>query len=227
MSLSKFTRFARQNAIALTALFIALGGTGYAAVAINGANIKNGSITAKKLKKHTLTGTQINLKKLGTVVAASRAANAQYAVNAGTATQADDANTLGGVAAGGYLRSGCGTGKVEAYATIAGRTSTPSTFSSSSTYLHNAYDCSGQQIEIRRISTGVYDVSVPGVTSQVAFANVVVCPLGTGVLCLAYPTYTVTASPISFGPDAGDYQIQINNSTDGDPEDATVDLLLP
>jgi hypothetical protein len=39
----KVIRFARQNAIALTALFVALGGTGYAAAAINGKNIKNGS----------------------------------------------------------------------------------------------------------------------------------------------------------------------------------------
>ena len=40
--------------VALIALFIALGGTGYAAVKINGKNIKNGTISGKKLKNRTL-----------------------------------------------------------------------------------------------------------------------------------------------------------------------------
>ena len=40
--------------VALVALFIALGGTGYAALTINGKNIKNGTISGKKLKNRTL-----------------------------------------------------------------------------------------------------------------------------------------------------------------------------
>jgi len=40
--------------VALVALFIALGGTGYAAIKINGKNIKNGTVTGKKLKNRTL-----------------------------------------------------------------------------------------------------------------------------------------------------------------------------
>jgi len=45
--------------VAVIALFAALGGTGYAASQISGKNIKNRSIAAKKLKKHTLTTTEI------------------------------------------------------------------------------------------------------------------------------------------------------------------------
>ena len=46
-------------AVALLALFVALGGTGYAAVKINGKSIKAGTITGKKLKNKTLTGNKV------------------------------------------------------------------------------------------------------------------------------------------------------------------------
>jgi hypothetical protein len=55
--------WARRNAIALLALFVALGGTGYAAATINGKLIKNGTIGGKKLKKDTLGGRQVKESK--------------------------------------------------------------------------------------------------------------------------------------------------------------------
>ena len=71
------------NAMATIAVFVALGGSGYAAVTINGRTIRNRSIPGKKLKdrtitrskvaKNALTGTEVNETKLGTV---ARAANA-------------------------------------------------------------------------------------------------------------------------------------------------------
>ncbi len=50
--------------ISLVALFVSLGGTGYAAVKINGKNIKNKSISGKKLKTGTLTGRHIKNRSL-------------------------------------------------------------------------------------------------------------------------------------------------------------------
>jgi hypothetical protein len=87
--------------VSLIALFVALGGTGYAAVKINGKNlksksvsgaklknktitgakIKNRTITAGKVKSNTLTGTQIDEAKLGTVPSAVNATNATNATN--------------------------------------------------------------------------------------------------------------------------------------------------
>src|SRR3712207_5498481 len=64
------------TAVALVALFVALGGTGYAAVKVNGKNIKNRTVTAKKFKKNTLTGRQIRESKLGSVPKAGRATSA-------------------------------------------------------------------------------------------------------------------------------------------------------
>ena len=75
-----------STAVALLALFVALGGTGYAAVKVNGKNIKNRTITGKKLKNrtitggklknNTLTGKQIKESKLATVPKTKRATTA-------------------------------------------------------------------------------------------------------------------------------------------------------
>lgn len=72
--------------IAVIALFVALGGTGYAAVQISGKSLKNNSVPGKKLKNKTvtggkvkpnsLTGAQINEGTLGTVPSAASATNA-------------------------------------------------------------------------------------------------------------------------------------------------------
>jgi hypothetical protein len=80
-------------AISLLALVVALGGTGYAAVKINGKNIKPRTITGKKLKKDTLTGRQIREAKLATVPRAE------------LATSAGSANALSDAARAGFLSS--------------------------------------------------------------------------------------------------------------------------
>src|SRR4051812_32547401 len=96
-------------AISLLALSVALGGTGYAAVKINGRNIKARTITGKKLKNRTLTGNkvknrpltgnklknnpltgrQLRESKLGTVP------RADLATTAGTANALSDAARAG------------------------------------------------------------------------------------------------------------------------------------
>jgi len=65
------SRVSPSMAVALLALFVALGGTGYAAAKLNGRNIVNGSITGKKLKRNTLGGRQIRESSLGKVPSAS------------------------------------------------------------------------------------------------------------------------------------------------------------
>jgi len=61
------------NVIATLALFIALGGSSYAALTITGKNVKNGSLTWRDLKRNTLAGSRIKESRLGRV---PRAANA-------------------------------------------------------------------------------------------------------------------------------------------------------
>jgi hypothetical protein len=80
-------------AVALLALFVALGGTGYAVTKINGKNLKDRSVPAKKLKKDQLSGTEINESKLGKVPSAAEADHAAAADNATNATNATNAQT--------------------------------------------------------------------------------------------------------------------------------------
>ena len=72
--------------VAFAALFTAMGGTGYAALKITGADVANSSLTGldvknaslgwKELKPDTLGGSRIDEAALGTVPSAANAANA-------------------------------------------------------------------------------------------------------------------------------------------------------
>jgi hypothetical protein len=110
--------WARRNAIALLALFVALGGTGYAAATINGKLIKNGTIGGKKLKNQTISGKKLKKDTLGarqvkestlgkvpSATLADSASAAEKAKSADTATSAnsaDNAARLDGAPASSY-----------------------------------------------------------------------------------------------------------------------------
>jgi hypothetical protein len=66
-------RLTYSNVMASLAVFIALGGSSYAAFTINGNAIKNRSIAGRKLHRNTLTGWQIKESRLGRVPRAHRA----------------------------------------------------------------------------------------------------------------------------------------------------------
>jgi hypothetical protein len=75
------TRLTYANVVATMALVLALGGVSYAAIklpknSVGTKQIKNAAVTGAKVKKHTLTGKNINLKKLGTVPSATTATTA-------------------------------------------------------------------------------------------------------------------------------------------------------
>lgn len=66
-------RLTYANAMSTVAVFIALGGSSYAAVTINGSSIRNRSIPGSKLRHDTLTGVQIRESKLARVPRARNA----------------------------------------------------------------------------------------------------------------------------------------------------------
>lgn len=90
------------NVMASIAVFLALGGVGYAATSINGSEIKKQTVGAGKLKNGTLTSTQvkqnglngsvIDESSLGTVPSAQTAVSATTAGSAATASSATTAN---------------------------------------------------------------------------------------------------------------------------------------
>jgi hypothetical protein len=56
-----------SNVMATLAVFIALGGTSYAAITLTGRDVKDGSLTNRDLKRNTLGGNRIKESRLGKV----------------------------------------------------------------------------------------------------------------------------------------------------------------
>lgn len=67
-------RLSYANVMSTIAVFVALGGTTYAAATITGGDVKNKSLTGKDVKPNSLTGKQIAERRLGTVRRARNAA---------------------------------------------------------------------------------------------------------------------------------------------------------
>jgi hypothetical protein len=66
-------RLTYANVMSTLAVFIALGGSSYAALTISGSSIENRSISGAKLQKNTLTGKHIRESRLKRVPRAARA----------------------------------------------------------------------------------------------------------------------------------------------------------
>jgi hypothetical protein len=110
-------RLTYANVVATLALFVALGGTGYAASQITSRDVKNRSLKGGDLKKNTVTGTEIRESRLGRVPAADNAVTADVSKTAGSATTAgsagvadvanvaNDAQQLAGQGVGAFERS--------------------------------------------------------------------------------------------------------------------------
>lgn len=113
--------------VSLVALVVALSGTAVAGVRLVNGNrlIRRGSLSANRLRKHSISRRQINLRKLGTVPRAKSAGSAtlaghattsvyavkaQSAVSADSATTAGNASALGGQPASSFLTTGARIG---------------------------------------------------------------------------------------------------------------------
>ena len=162
--------------VAMAALLVALSGTAVAAghLARGDSLIAKKSLSGNRLRNHTLSGTQINLSKLGKVNSAKKAdtaTNATNATNATTAATATNALSLGGIAASGYTRNDCSsiTGQIKGFALVPASTS----FSSTLTDVAGAYNCSGQAVQARRIGLGDYEVKFLGSPVTIALGNIV------------------------------------------------------
>jgi hypothetical protein len=143
-------------AISLLALFVALGGTGYAAVKINGKNIKARTVTGTKLKNRTITGTKLKNNTLtGKQIAESKLATVP---RARLATTASIASAVAGGVAGGFVRRGkvvdTDIVKLAATGTSAGTSPLRTVFTSGPFSLQAAcWNASGGKTAIRLLFT--------------------------------------------------------------------------
>jgi hypothetical protein len=101
--------------ISLVALFVSLGGAGYAAITVTGKNVKNSSLTGKDVKNSSLTGSDVKNSSLtgsdvrdnrlgGSDILESSLGKVPSAGNADSAGSANNANALNGIAASGLVR---------------------------------------------------------------------------------------------------------------------------
>jgi hypothetical protein len=189
------TRPSPAMVVAVLALFVALGGSGYAAVQLNGKNIKNRSIVGQKLKRNTLTGREIRESRLGTVPSARNAsllagrAPDDFLQAGGTAANASrldglppssflpaggtaaNASRLDGLPPSSWVRRECdqNTGQIKGVAAVDASPTFPATFTQVS-----GYNCSGQPVEARRLSMGRYEVRFNGSPVTRALATAIV-----------------------------------------------------
>jgi hypothetical protein len=89
-------RLTYANVVATLALFVALGGSSYAALSITSKDVRNRSLKGGDLRKNTITGTEVNESKLKQVPkarTAETAGTADISKSSGTATTAGSATT--------------------------------------------------------------------------------------------------------------------------------------
>lgn len=157
--------------IACLALFVALGGTVLAATKIDGRTIKPrslpgnrlviGSVPGNRIADDSLKGSQIQLGTLGQVPSAARAASADTARRAQTATAADhaaDATTINGHAVG------CPAGRRQ----YAGACWDLNSSAAAVTATEAAAACAAQGGELPMVLTFVAFLREPGVQVAVA-----------------------------------------------------------
>jgi hypothetical protein len=182
--------------VALLALFVALGGSSYAAVkigardiargavgtraiannAIRSGDIHNATVSGLDVRDDSLTNADIDNTNLSarTAVSADTATRATTAASANTAsnaTNADNAGKLDGLDSADFTRPACTsqTGALKGTVTIAASPAFSGTFTAVP-----GYNCSGQSIEARRLSMGRYEVRFNGSPATQAVATAIV-----------------------------------------------------
>jgi hypothetical protein len=149
--------------VAFVALFVAMGGIGYATAklkpnSVKAKNIKSGAVTTDKIADGAVT-----TPKFAANAVAPYATNAVNAMNAANAANADK---LGGVAPG-----GCQTGWLKASAVV---NTTPLTPANPDMDVPG-FDCASSAadaIHVHRDDVGRYTVTLAGVDSGVAISSI-------------------------------------------------------
>jgi hypothetical protein len=189
--------------VALIALFVALGGTALAVKKISGSALVNRSVANTKIKKGTLTKTEINVKALGTVPKATTANEANFAKNAG---QLDGKNAD-------TFQFACQDGAIKGYALVNGDGTFPSTFTSEVGLVPEKFNCAQGTVQARRVDQGNYRVLFPSSTAKIAVAN----SYGPG----SFDEYV----SVNREESTGEWEVVIHNSS-GQPTDHHFTIIL-
>jgi hypothetical protein len=200
--------------ISVVALFVALGGTSYAAFTTLPSNsvgtmqLKAWAVTGTKIRNGAVTGSKLNL-------AGFTVPSAQHASSASTATSAGNAAALGGISAAGYTRNDCSstTGQIKGFAEVDDLTLT-----SSFADISIGYNCSHEAVQARELGTGVYEVRFPDNPAWLAVGNVIDVGGCSGGPCVGTVSFT------RVGP--GDWRVRTTTASGAD-ENYMFDMIVP
>jgi hypothetical protein len=174
----KLSRPSPAMVVALIALFVALGGSGYAATKFNPKVIKNNTVPGKKLKNNSLPG-----QKLRNNSVTGRKINEATMLTVPSATNAE---RFGGQLPGAFLEAGATAANSQKLTGLEptsfvrrecdqsnGQNKGVLTLTASPTFSATfipvpGYNCSGQTIEARRLGMGRYEVRFNGSPSTQA-----------------------------------------------------------
>jgi hypothetical protein len=129
---------------------------------LGGAEISEGALTAGGDLNGSLAGAQIDAGAIGTT---------EVAANSLTGSDINE-STLS------VAGMGCQPGKLRGYALIHGGPGMPSTFTASTQWVSDTFNCSGGAVRVRRDGTGNYGVIFDGISADLAFATIQDIPFG-------------------------------------------------
>jgi hypothetical protein len=243
---SRTIGFLRTNAIASVALFMALGGSAYAADTVFSSDIVDGEVRSVDVEDNGLTGTDVrglggadvtDESLTGADVGGLTSADVSGLTSADISglTGADvNSNSLTGSdideSSLSVASMGCQTGKVLGFARIKGTAGIPSSYVDEGAFIDLKNNCADDRVEVRRASAGVYFVRFTGNPATLAVG----VPNQDGATSdVSGDTDNVLAiGKITSGVDAGAFRVDVNDlpgpgTTAGGHQDGKFTILLP
>jgi hypothetical protein len=214
-----FGSMSYANIAATLALFFAIGGGGAVAVAASSSpghrESSARSQTKPKRGPRGRRGPQGPAGATGATGATGKTGATGATGPAGAPNpDATDSAALGGIPAAGYVQNSCGVvdGAVKGFVQVPASTTFPSTFTPIV-----GYNCSGQDIEVKRVGVGDYDVNFTGSPVTIAVGNAARAPTGGDVVGVV--------SIIEQG--SGSFEVKILDPINTTFEDLPFDLVTP
>jgi hypothetical protein len=139
--------------------------------AVNSARVANNTLTSTDIKDGTLASVDILDNTITAAdIAGSAVGYSELALDSvsggevinGSLTGADIANDSLKAADVDFSSDACETGLVHSWARVKGAAGMPGAFTTSSTWVDYTHNCSGGEVQVRRIGAGDYDVRFVG-----------------------------------------------------------------
>ena len=226
--IARLSRHLRANAVGYAALFVALGGSAYAAVrlptnSVGTKQLRTGSVTGNKVARHTLTATNLGADSVGSsqlargAVTNDKLARSSLSVTAGTGLKGGGPTALGGsttlsvdpAAFQSRVTGSCSTGRAIASVAQNGTVGCQSAF----------------QADVGQSFTASVDLNVVVHSSTVTVTAFVTAPDGSTTTASPCPTdatghciRTITVAD----PEFGTYTVGVQSSAGASPPQLTV-----